>query len=63
MVFISYNMALLGGQRLKPKQVISRGLTLFNQWTIACQAYLLWYFPGNNTRVGCYFLIQGIFMT
>ena len=23
----------------------------------------LWYFPGKNTGVGCYFLLQGIFLT
>ena len=22
-----------------------------------------WYFPGKNTRVGCHFLLQGIFWT
>ena len=30
--------------------------------TVAHQAPL-WNFPGKNTRVGCYFLLQGIFLT
>ena len=30
-------------------------------WIVACQAPLSWDFPGKNTRVGCYFLLQGIF--
>ena len=32
-------------------------------WTIAHQALLSMDFPGNNTRVGCHFLLQGIFPT
>ena len=30
-------------------------------WTVAIQAPPSWYFPGMNTGVGCYFLLQGIF--
>ena len=29
-------------------------------WTVACQAS--WDFPGQNTGVGCHFLLQGIFL-
>ena len=33
-------------------------------WTVAHQAPLcLWDFPGENTGVGCHFLLQGIFLT
>ena len=32
-------------------------------WTVACQAPLPWDFSGKNTRVGCHFLLQGIFLT
>ena len=33
-------------------------------WTIACQApWTPWHFPSKNTRVGCHFLLQGIFLT
>ena len=32
-------------------------------WTIACQAPLSWDSPGKNSRVGCCFLLQGIFPT
>ena len=38
-------------------------LTLVTPWTIACQAPLSMGFPGKNTGVGCYFLLQGIFLT
>ena len=31
-------------------------------WTVACQAPL-WDSPGKNTGVGCYALLQGIFLT
>ena len=31
-------------------------------WTVAYQAYP-WNSPGNNTGVGCHFLLQGIFPT
>ena len=30
-------------------------------WTVACQAPVSIEFPGNNTGVGCLFLLQGIF--
>ena len=32
-------------------------------WTVAHQAPLSMAFLGKNTRVGCYFLFQGIFLT
>ena len=32
-------------------------------WTVALQAPLSWDSPGKNTRVGCHFLLQGIFPT
>ena len=31
-------------------------------WTIAHQAPLSWDFPSKNIRVGCHFLLQGIFL-
>ena len=31
-------------------------------WTVACQAPL-WDSPGKNTGLGCYALLQGIFLT
>ena len=30
---------------------------------VACQAPLTWGLPGKNIRVGCHFLLQGIFPT
>ena len=32
-------------------------------WTVGCQAPLSMDFPGNNTGVGCHFLLQGVFPT
>ena len=32
-------------------------------WTVPCHALLLWDFSGKTTRVGCHFLLQGIFPT
>ena len=37
--------------------------TLVTSWTIAHQAPLSWDFPGKNTGVGFYFLLQGIIPT
>ena len=38
--------------------------TLVTPWTVAHQAPLsMGFFPGKSTRVGCYFLLQGIFLT
>ena len=33
------------------------------RWTVACLAPWSMEFPGKNTRVGCRFLSQGIFLT
>ena len=38
-------------------------LTLATSWTIACQAPLSWDFPGENSGVGCPFLLQEILST
>ena len=32
-------------------------------WTVARQALLSWDFPGKNAKVGCHFLLQGVFLT
>ena len=32
-------------------------------WAVACQASLSVDFPGKNTRVGCHFLLQVVFLT
>ena len=33
-------------------------------WTVACQVPpSMGFFPGKNTGVGCWFLLQGIFLT
>ena len=40
--------------------VVSDSVT---SWTVALQAPLSMEFSGKNTRVGCHFLLQGIFLT
>ena len=37
--------------------------TLCDPWTVACQSPLSMGFPSKNTGMGCYFLLQGIFLT
>ena len=37
--------------------------TLETPWTVAHQLLCPWHFLGKNTRVGCHFLLQGIFQT
>ena len=37
--------------------------TLGNPWIVACQAPLSMGFSGENTGVGCHFLLQRIFPT
>ena len=36
---------------------------LCDPWTVGHQVLCPWHFPGMNTRVGCHFLLQGIFPT
>ena len=39
-------------------------LTLLTPWTICSSpAFSPWDFLGNNTGLGCHFLLQGIFLT
>ena len=46
-------------------QLLSHVWLFVTPWTVARQAPLScpWEFPGRNTRVGCHFLLQGIFLT
>ena len=36
---------------------------LWPPWTVATMLLCTWDFPGNNTGLGCHFLLQGIFPT
>ena len=36
---------------------------LATPWTVACQLFCPWDFPGKNTGVGSHSLLQGIFLT
>ena len=38
-------------------------LTLVIPWTVPARVLCPWDYPGRNTRVGCHFLLQGIFPT
>ena len=31
-------------------------------WTVTSKLLCPWDFPGKNTKVGCHFLLQGIFL-
>ena len=44
-------------------QLLSPVWLFVPSWTVAHQAPLPMDFPGKNTRVCCYFLLQGIFLT
>ena len=37
--------------------------TLCNPWTVASRLLSSWDYSSKNTRVGCYILLQGIFLT
>ena len=57
-------------ERIKEHMLgVARVLLLFTElvqlfvtpWTVAARLLCPWDFPGKNTGVGCYFLLQGIF--
>ena len=51
------------GNRKKVKS-LSRARLFATPWTVACTKLLHpWDFQGKSTRVGCHFLLQGIFPT
>ena len=41
---------------------LSRAPVSVTPWTVACEAPP-WDFPGRNTRLGCHFLLRGLFPT
>ena len=43
--------------------VLSHVWCFVTPWTVASQALCPWDSPGENTGVGCHFLLQGIFLT
>ena len=43
--------------------VLSHVRLFVTPWTITTRLLCPWDFPGKNTRVGCGFLLQGIFLT
>ena len=54
----------------KPRRVVQiiccmlRHVWLFvTPWTVASGLFCPWNFPGKNTKVGCHFILQGIFLT
>ena len=69
-------LQILAGRKKKKKPCLCKQPTLkvkvkslshvwlfATPWTAACQAPLSMGFSGNNTGVGCHFLLQGIFLT
>ena len=53
------NLGVVGGCGLFPKLYP----TLATPWTVATRLLCPWDSPDKNTRVGCPFLLQGIFQT
>ena len=47
----------------KEVKSLSRVRLFATPWTVAYQALHSWDSPGKNTRVGCHFLLHGIFLT
>ena len=43
--------------------VLSHIQLFSSPWTVAPRLLCPWNFPGKNTRMGCHFLLQGIFLT
>ena len=43
--------------------VLSHVRLFVTSWTEPTRLLCPWNSPGKNTRVGCYFLLQGIFLT
>ena len=43
--------------------VLSHVWFFVTPWSVHTRLLCPWDFPGNNTGVGCYFLLQGIFLT
>ena len=43
--------------------VLSRVRLFVTPWTVAARLLCLWNFASKNIGVGCYFLLQGIFLT
>ena len=63
--FLNYELACSGKVKLKVKKVscsvVSDSLWPCGLWPT--RFLCPWNFPGQNTGVGCYFLLQGIFLT
>ena len=45
------------------KFVVTNVQLFATPWTVAPRRLCPWDFPGKTTRVGCYFLLRGIFLT
>ena len=49
---------------MKVEALVTQSCLFVTPWTV-CSPHLLcpWDFPGQNTGVGCHFLLKGIFLT
>ena len=58
------SLALAGGWESEESEVAQSCLTLCNPMNCSLPRFSIHgIFPGNNTGVGCHFLLQGIFLT
>ena len=68
-VAISLETGRLVGTSINLNKFYHRGLvtklcpTPVTPWAVACQILCSRNFPDKNTRLGCHFLLQGIFLT
>ena len=56
-IFLKYNQCCVC------VSVLSHVWLSVTPWTVAARLLCPWDSPSNNTRVGCHFLLQGIFLT
>ena len=62
--FCLFNMHWAPNMFMKVKALVTQSHLFVTPWTV-CSPHLFhpWNFPGQNTGVGCHFLLKGIFLT
>ena len=58
--YINHCTSYINHPNFESVKSLSRVCLFVTPWTVAHQDPLPWDFPGNNTGVGCHFLLQGI---
>ena len=62
--FCLFNMHWAPNMFMKVKALVTQSCLFVTPWTV-CSPHVLcpWNFPGQNTEVGCHFLLKGLFLT